>query len=54
MSDPLTHVRRKLAIVTKDKDVLNFFDDEIIHAIQKREQSYINRMTKIFTSQFIL
>ncbi len=21
MSDPLTHVRRKLAIVTKDKDV---------------------------------
>ena len=31
---------------------MEFFDSEIILAIQKRETSYINRMTKIFTSQF--
>ena len=35
MSDPLTHVRRKLAIVTKDKDVLNFFDDEKLIIISR-------------------
>ena len=51
-SDPLTHVRRKLALITKNVRIMEFFDSEIILAIQKRETSYINRMTKIFTSQF--
>lgn len=55
--DPLTHVRRRLALKLTDfnsdqNQILTFFDHDILNAVQKREQNYVERMTQIFTSQF--
>ena len=52
MHDPLTQVRRRFALATSDRRLLQFFDDDIIAAVQQREKQYIERMTQIFTSQF--
>ena len=52
MPDPLFQVRRKFALATNDHRLLQFFDDDIIAAVQQREKQYIERMTQIFTSQF--
>ena len=50
--DPLTNVRRRLALLTSEGRVMSFFDNDILNAIQTREKNYVERMTNIFTSQF--
>ena len=51
--DPLTHARRRLALLASaHTEILDFFDSDILGAVKKREAAYVARMTEIFTNQF--